>query len=112
TGLAPYTVATHFLLSMGLIAVAVIVHREVTATANDVPATRTVQHVTTAVAVVTGVVLQLGTVVTGAGPHGGDVTAPRLPVNIRLAAIAHADAVWLLLGITVALIVITRSSHP
>lgn len=112
TGLAPYTVATHFLLSMGLIAVAVIVHREVTATANDVPATRTVQHVTTAVTVVTGVVLLLGTVVTGAGPHGGDVTAPRLPVNIRLAAIAHADAVWLLLGITVALIVITRSSHP
>jgi cytochrome c oxidase assembly protein subunit 15 len=110
TGLAPATVAVHFLLSMGLIAVAMLVHREVTHTGAVTPASRSVQHMTTAIVAVTSVVLLLGTVVTGAGPHGGDSAAPRLPVNIRLAAIAHADAVWLLLGLTVALLVVTRQA--
>lgn len=111
TGLAPLTVATHFLLSMGLIAVAMFVHREVSAgTPSAIPASQSVQHLTTAVVAVTGVVLVLGTLVTGAGPHGGDASAPRLPLNIRLAAIAHADAVWLLLGLTIALVVATRQA--
>lgn len=111
TGLAPLTVATHFLLSMGLIAVAMFVHREVSAgTPSAIPASQSVQHLTTAVAAVTGAVLVLGTLVTGAGPHGGDASAPRLPLNIRLAAIAHADAVWLLLGLTIALVVATRQA--
>lgn len=110
TGLAPATVAAHFLLSIGLIAVAMIVHREAVTGAAVRPAARTVQHMTTAVVCVTSVVLMLGTVVTGAGPHGGDPQAGRFPVNIRLAAIAHADAVWLLLGLTVALLVATRTA--
>jgi len=110
TGLAPIAVAVHFLLSMALIAVAMLVHREVTAHAHHRPAVRSVQHLTTAVVAVTSVVLLLGTVVTGAGPHGGDTVAPRLPVNIRLVAIAHADMVWLLLGLTVALLVATRQA--
>jgi len=111
TGLAPLTVATHFLLSMGLIAVAMLVHREVSGGKQAVtPASRTVQHITTAVVAVTSVVLVLGTLVTGAGPHGGDSAAARLPLNIRLVAIAHADAVWLLLGLTVALLVATRQA--
>lgn len=111
TGLAPWTVATHFLLSMALIAVAMLMHREVTAGPRQVaPANRSIQHMTTAVAAVTSVVLVLGTLVTGAGPHGGDSAAARLPINIRLAAIAHADAVWLLLGLTVALLVATRQA--
>lgn len=111
TGLAPITVAIHFLLSMGLIAIAVLVHLEVSvASALRQPASRSIQHMTTAVMTVTSVVLLLGTVVTGAGPHGGDTTAPRLGVNIRLAAIAHADTVWLLLGLTIALLVATRQA--
>lgn len=110
TGLHPATVATHFLLSIGLIAVATIVYREAITGHKIKPASRAVQHMTTAVMAVTSVVLLLGTVVTGAGPHGGDPAAARFPVNIRLAAIAHADAVWMLLGLTVALIVVTRNA--
>lgn len=110
TGLHPATVATHFLLSIGLIAVAMIVYREAITGHVIKPASRAVQHMTTAVMAVTSVVLLLGTVVTGAGPHGGDPAAARFPVNIRLAAIAHADAVWMLLGLTVALIVVTRNA--
>lgn len=112
TGLAPMTVAIHFLLSMGLIAVAMLVHREVSSGKHTVtPASRTVQHMTTAVVAASSAVLLLGTLVTAAGPHGGDSAAARLPLNIRLVAIAHADAVWLLLGLTVALLVATRQAH-
>ncbi len=108
TGLSPYTVATHFLLSMALIFAAVVVHEMIRpGRADQVPAAPTVRHLTTAVAIVGLVVLVLGTVTTGAGPHGGDANAPRLDISIRLAAIAHADAVWLLLGLTIALVVVT-----
>jgi heme a synthase len=110
TGLAPITVAIHFLLSIALIAVATIVHREVVSQASVRPASRIMQQLSVAVVAVTSVVLTLGTVVTGAGPHGGDPAAARFPVNIRLAAIAHADAVWLLLGLTVALLVVSRQA--
>jgi heme a synthase len=57
--------------------------------------------------VVAFLVLVLGTVVTGAGPHAGDPSTPRLAVDIRLVALAHADAVWLLVGLTVALVAVT-----
>ncbi|MEX2533169.1 MAG: COX15/CtaA family protein [Nitriliruptoraceae bacterium] len=109
TGLAPATVAIHFLLSMGLIAVAMLVHREVSPDTHTViPASRSIQQLTTAVVAASSVVLLLGTLVTAAGPHGGDFAAARLSLNIRLVAIAHADAVWLLLGLTIALLVATR----
>jgi heme a synthase len=124
TGLSPYTVAAHFLLSMVLIAAAVVLYERVkaprtggTATSVDDPAAdvipgRGLQHATTALLVVAGTVLVLGTIVTGAGPHGGDVTAPRFGVDIRTMAIAHADAVWALIGLTVALVAVTWRSGP
>lgn len=119
TGLSPYTVAAHFLLSMALIAAAVVLHERVRVprtlvaadTPEEVPA-RGLQHATTALLVVAAVVLVLGTVVTGAGPHGGDVSAPRFGVDIRTMAIAHADAVWALVGLTVALVAVTWRSGP
>lgn len=119
TGLSPYTVAAHFLLSMVLIAAAVILYERVqvprtlvaTDAGEEVPG-RGLQHATTALLVVAAVVLVLGTVVTGAGPHGGDVTAPRFGVDIRTMAIAHADAVWALVGLTIALVALTWRSGP
>lgn len=108
TGLSPYIVATHFLLSMGLLFAAVVVHDMTrTGRATQPRVGPAIRHLTTAVLIVGLVVLVLGTVTTGAGPHGGDAAAPRLDLDIRLAAIAHADAVWLLLGLTVALVVVT-----
>jgi heme a synthase len=112
TGLSPYTVAAHFLLSMVLIGAAVILHERVRAPEPAAPPSRGIQHATSALLVVAGVVLVLGTVVTGAGPHGGDVSAPRFDVDIRLMAIAHADAVWALVGLTVALVAVTWRSGP
>jgi heme a synthase len=115
TGLSPLTVASHFLLSMVLIAIAVAIHervRPVTPDAFPAPSSG-LRLATTALLVVAGAVLVLGTLVTGAGPHAGDASTPRLGMDIRLLAIAHADAVWLLVGLTVALVAVTwRGGSP
>jgi cytochrome c oxidase assembly protein subunit 15 len=51
------------------------------------------------------IVLILGTLVTGSGPHAGDEKAQRFGFDIRTVAILHADAVIFLVGITIALLV-------
>jgi heme a synthase len=112
TGLSPYTVASHFLLSMLLIAAAVALHERLRPPDGNPPAGRGIQHATTGLLVLTYLVLILGTVVTGAGPHGGDATAPRFGVDIRLVAIAHADAVWALLGLTAGLVAVNWRTGP
>jgi heme a synthase len=115
TGLSPFTVAAHFLLSMVLISIAVAIHERVRPLTPDaLPAPSAgIRHATTALLVVGAVVLVLGTLVTGAGPHAGDASTPRLGLDIRLLAIAHADAVWALVGLTVALVAVTwRGTAP
>jgi heme a synthase len=123
TGLSPLVVAAHFLLSMVLIAIAVALWqraREHAGLVPPVPAETPVHQVlasglrwaTTALAVVAGTVLVLGTLVTAAGPHAGDPGTERLGLDIRVMAIAHADAVWLLVGLTVALVALTWRHGP
>jgi heme a synthase len=107
TGLTPFTVAMHFLLSMVLIAIAVVLHERVRLPDPGAPPRAGLRLATTALVVVAFLVLVLGTLVTGAGPHAGDPSTPRLGVDIRLVALAHADAVWLLVGLTVALVAVT-----
>ena len=106
-GLTPWTVAAHFLLSMGLIAVAVVVHDWAAGPRNGPTPGAGLRLATTVLLVVGFVVLVLGTLVTGAGPHAGDPSTPRLGIDIRLLALAHADAVWLFVGLTAALVAVT-----
>ena len=47
------------------------------------------------------VVLYVGTVVTGSGPHAGDADAPRNGLDPAAVSQAHADLVFLLVGLTV-----------
>jgi len=108
TGLQWWTVSLHFLASMVLIAIAAAVLHALRADPAGRPAAAGLRHGATAVAVVGFVVLLLGTFVTAAGPHGGDVDAPRIGIDIRLLAIAHADGVWLLLGLTFATLLAAR----
>jgi cytochrome c oxidase assembly protein subunit 15 len=46
-------------------------------------------------------VLYLGTVVTGSGPHAGDLDAPRNGLDPAAWSQLHTDAVFLLLGLTI-----------
>jgi cytochrome c oxidase assembly protein subunit 15 len=57
------------------------------------------------VAVATAAVLLVGTVVTGSGPHAGDRNSSRTGLDPEQLSQLHADLVFLLVGLTVALLV-------
>jgi cytochrome c oxidase assembly protein subunit 15 len=105
TGLHPATVSAHFLVSMGLVAAsAYLVFR-----ADDPagPRALTVHPLVARLAwlacAVASVVLVLGTVVTGSGPHSGDADRPaRFVFDPRTISWLHADAVMLFIGLVVA----------
>jgi heme a synthase len=105
TGLNPWIVAFHFLCSMALIAVSAWLYWRHTQPAGRThsllhPLVTRLQQVLVAVA---AVVLVLGTVVTGSGPHSGDADAPaRTGFDPRTISWLHADAVMLFIGICVA----------
>lgn len=111
TGLNPAIVAGHFLVSMVLVAAsAVLVHRlgEGDGPPRPVvrPEIRTLAGITAALG---AVVLVLGTLVTGSGPHSGDAAEPaRLGFDPRSMSWLHADAVMLFVGLVVAVLVAVR----
>jgi heme a synthase len=49
-------------------------------------------------------VLYLGTVVTGSGPHAGDIDAPRNGLDSQVWSHVHASAVYVLTALAVALL--------
>ena len=104
TGLNPWTVMGHFLVSAGLIALAVVLHQR--AREGDLPPTPLVppalRSLGTVLLVLVGLTLVLGTVVTGSGPHSGDVAAGRTGLDPETVSQLHADAVFLLVGVTLA----------
>jgi cytochrome c oxidase assembly protein subunit 15 len=105
-GLNPWTVAAHFLLSMALVAVATILWlRSREAGVGQPLLRRPFVLLAGGIAAVTAVVLVLGTVVTGSGPHSGDPKAGRTGFDPELVSQLHADVVFLLIGLTVALLV-------
>ena len=106
TGLNPALVAAHFLASMVLVSgSAYLLHR---VSEGDGPPVALVRHEIRSVAWVTavlgGVVLVLGTVVTGSGPHSGDASTPRFGFDPRTISWLHADAVMLFVGLVVAVL--------
>jgi cytochrome c oxidase assembly protein subunit 15 len=106
TGLNPWTVAAHFLLSMVLVAVATTLWLRSREPGVGAPLLRRPFALLVAgIAAVTAVVLVVGTVVTGSGPHSGDPKAGRTGFDPELVSQLHADVVFLLLGLTVALLV-------
>jgi heme a synthase len=105
TGLNPATVSAHFLVSMVLVAAsAYIVFR-----APEPPGPRPlavhplVERLAWLACGLSAVVLALGTVVTGSGPHSGDADQPaRLGFDPRTISWLHADSVMLFIGLVVA----------
>lgn len=104
TGLNPWIVGGHFLISMAIIAVAHTFWRR--AAESDAPALATVPAPLRAlvwVIVATGaVLLAVGTVVTGSGPHAGDAEVARNGLDPQTISQVHADLSFLLLGLAVA----------
>ena len=108
TGLQWYTVSIHFLASMLLIALAVAAVHALRSDPDEPRAPTGLRHAATAIATIAFLVLILGTFVTAAGPHGGDVNAPRIGIYIGTLAIAHAHGVWMLLGTSIVTLLVAR----
>jgi cytochrome c oxidase assembly protein subunit 15 len=107
TELNPWTVAAHFLISMALVAITTTLWLRSREPGVGQPLLRRpLTLLVTGIAVVTAVVLFLGTIVTGSGPHSGDAeAADRMDFDPELVSQLHADVVFLLVGLTVALLV-------
>jgi cytochrome c oxidase assembly protein subunit 15 len=52
----------------------------------------------------------MGTLVTGTGPHAGDPDVERLPFDPTSVTRLHTDAAYVLVGLTLALLVVTWGS--
>ena len=105
TGLNPWTVMAHFLLSMVLIGLAVVLHRRTgEGDGRAVPVVNaSLRRLSQLILGVVAVTLAVGTVVTGSGPHSGDPEAGRTGLNPESVSQLHADLVMLLIGLSVAL---------
>lgn len=113
TKLNPAVVSVHFLLSVPLLAAAFALYAR--AGEGDGPPVSAVRGeirwlgrglVAAALALIIA-----GSVVTGAGPHGGDPAAPRYGFNIQDVAQLHVDIVWITVGLTFALLLALRLTN-
>lgn len=110
TDLHPLPVAGHLLLSIILIAGAASLYsrREYLARPRT-DLDKLTKRISLLHIGLTFVVIILGTIVTGSGPHAGDEKAQRFGFDIRVVAWLHADAVIALLGLTAAFFILVRS---
>jgi len=101
TDLNPLAVASHLLLSILLISAATSLftrrrHPEVRTNSTQMKISRiSLMHI-----VLAYIAIAIGTLVTGSGPHAGDVDAPRLDFHISSITRIHSLSVWLLLLVT------------
>ncbi|MBL7256703.1 COX15/CtaA family protein [Paractinoplanes lichenicola] len=106
TNLNPWVVGLHFLVSIVIIAFAYALWRR--AGEGDGLPVRLVpaplRHLAWILTTVSASVIALGVVVTGSGPHAGDLDAKRNGLDPATVSQAHADVVFLLVGLTLAMI--------
>ena len=102
THLNPISVASHFLLSTILIAAATSLYSRRKAPAVKTQIKGQINNYSKVHVMWVAFVVILGTAVTGAGPHAGDLQAPRLHIRIQDAALLHGLAVAILIIFTIA----------
>ena len=101
TQLNPYVVGLHFIVSAILVSVASVLLSRVK-DRGDRPRLRDVPALSWIIAALTAVVLTIGVLTTGAGPHAGDADAPRNGLDAELVQHFHSWPAY----VTVALIVL------
>lgn len=103
TDLNPWIVGLHLLVSMAIVGVCVVLLDHLRG-----PSREGVSQGTGRLAwflfVVGWVVLYLGTVVTGSGPHSGDLESRRTGLDPQVMSHVHAWAVYVLVALTVGLL--------
>ncbi|MFF3321685.1 heme A synthase [Streptomyces sp. NPDC002889] len=110
-GLNPWTVAGHFLLANALLTVTTVTWLR-TREGDGAPRPRVprpVRRLSWAIIVTSGLLIVLGTSVTGSGKHAGDSSnVPRMPWDWSDAAHVHAAAAWVVCALAVAMWLVLR----
>ena len=108
TGLNPFTVMAHFLLSIILVAISVKIFAYFSEKTYQYKLPKIVDIYLQILTLIGFIVIVLGTITTGSGPHSGDEIAARFNLDMREVAWLHADSVLLFVGLVIGLQVITR----
>ncbi|HEX6424560.1 MAG TPA: COX15/CtaA family protein [Acidimicrobiales bacterium] len=111
--LSPVSVIAHFVLALGAIWSALVLHRRAgeddgAGERRRLAATAPFVNATRALVAAAGAVLLTGTVVTGSGPHAGDERADRLALEIGTVVRVHGVSMLVFLALTVAVV---RMAH-
>jgi cytochrome c oxidase assembly protein subunit 15 len=105
-GLNPYTVAAHFVATSALIAIATVMWqrtREGEGPSRPLVG-KAVQQLVWCLVAASVVLILVGTVVTGAGPHAGDSSeVERMPIDWETVSKVHAVLAWIVVSLTFAL---------
>lgn len=107
TQLNPWLVALHLLVSMAIIGVCTVLVDEIRGPTRA-GASQQLRRLAWLTFAVAWVVLYLGTVVTGSGPHSGDLESRRTGLDPQLMSHVHAIAVYLLVALTIGLLAQAR----
>jgi cytochrome c oxidase assembly protein subunit 15 len=104
--LNPYVLILHFLTSFPLVYCAGWLVRSLHPP-GPLPAVPALRPLSALLVLSSAAVLVLGTLVTGTGPHAGDPDVERLPFNPLTVTRLHTDAVYVLVGLVLAAVVVT-----
>jgi cytochrome c oxidase assembly protein subunit 15 len=108
--LNPWVLIVHFLTSFPLVYCAAWLLRSLDEPA-PLPVVPALRGLSALLVLSSASVLVLGTLVTGTGPHAGDKKVERLPFNPLNVTRLHTDAVWLLVGLVLAALVLTWATR-
>ncbi|WP_235531129.1 MULTISPECIES: COX15/CtaA family protein [unclassified Nocardioides] len=103
TDLNPWIVGLHLLVSMAIVGVCVVLLDHLRGPSREGAPTGA-SRLAAMLFVVGWVVLYLGTVVTGSGPHSGDLESRRTGLDPQVMSHVHAWAVYVLVALTVGLL--------
>lgn len=112
TGLNPYVVSLHFLVSAALVVVSMLLVNRVygrtgpTAPTNLARPSRPIRQLSVAAGAASYLAVVLGTLVTGSGPHSGDSTSPRMGLDGYLVTRIHVVPVYVLVAAALLLVIL------
>jgi len=109
SGLNPFVVALHLLLSVVLIVACVLALR-IGYRVVPTPVGRAARLVVVATFASSMLSIWVGTVVTGSGPHAGDLDAVRTGFDIQIVSRLHGLSAWLVVASTVASLWLLRGT--
>ena len=111
TKLNPLPVAGHFLLSIALIGGAIALVIKSRPIEEFAPVRSEVRRLNSLLLLIAALVIMLGTLVTGSGPHAGDAAAKRFGFDPRTISFLHADVVIAFCGLALAIWLALRLTH-